>query len=81
MQAVQIVPVKLYASLSIKPCMPGSRPVFLPCACKDEEEEFIKLLDNRDLAASADPSLLAHLLLRADTINRRTTDWRRLKAS
>jgi hypothetical protein len=51
-----------------------------PCdSLTDEEEDFIKLLDSRELAASADERLLVHLLLRADSINRKTTDWRKLK--
>lgn len=45
----------------------------------DEVDEFIKLLDSRELAASADERLLMHLLLRADSINRQTLDWRKLK--
>ncbi|KAF8068268.1 hypothetical protein HT031_001955 [Scenedesmus sp. PABB004] len=45
----------------------------------DETDEFVKLLDSRELAASTDDAVLVHLLLRADSINRRTLDWRRLK--
>lgn len=44
-----------------------------------EEDQFLHLLDSRELAASADESLLVHLLLRADSINRKTIDWRRVK--
>lgn len=50
-----------------------------PAASPDEVDDFVKLLDSRDLAAAADEQLLVHLLLRADSINRRTADWRRLK--
>lgn len=53
---------------------PGALPA-------DEAEDFIKLLDSRELAASADERLLVHLLLRADSINRKTTDWRKLKVT
>jgi hypothetical protein len=45
----------------------------------DEADDFVKLLDSRELAASADEGLLVHLLLRADSINRKHLDWRRLK--
>lgn len=50
-------------------------------AASDETEDFIKLLDSRELAAVADEQLLVHLLLRADAINRRALDWRRLKVT
>jgi hypothetical protein len=53
---------------------------FVP-SLSDEAEEFIKLLDSRELAASAEQGVLVHLLLRADSINRRTTDWRKLKVN
>lgn len=72
-----------------QPTCPPPPPLFLlpppPHCCTvlllvaDEVDDFIKLLDSRELAASADEALLAHLLLRADSINRRQLDWRRLK--
>lgn len=37
------------------------------------------LLGSRELAAAADERLLTHLLLRADSINRKALHWRRLK--
>jgi hypothetical protein len=65
------------------PCRPTWHPHTRRCApCArhaDEADEFVKLLDSRELAASADEGVLVHLLLRADSINRRHLDWRRLK--
>jgi hypothetical protein len=45
----------------------------------DEADEFVTLLGSRELAAAADDRLLVHLLLRADSINRKWLHWRRLK--
>ncbi|WIA30905.1 hypothetical protein OEZ86_000957 [Tetradesmus obliquus] len=45
----------------------------------DEADEFVVLLGSRELAAAADERLLTHLLLRADSINRKALHWRRLK--
>jgi hypothetical protein len=45
----------------------------------DEADELVTLLGSRELAAAADERLLVHLLLRADSINRKALHWRRLK--
>jgi hypothetical protein len=47
--------------------------------CADEADEFVTLLGSRELAAAVDERLLVHLLLRADSINRKALHWRRLK--
>ena len=45
----------------------------------DEQEDFLRRLGSRDLAADAEERTLVHLLLRADAASRRRVDWRRLK--
>jgi hypothetical protein len=50
-------------------------------AYADEADEFVVLLGSRELAAAADERLLVHLLLRADSINRKALHWRRLKVT
>ncbi len=44
-----------------------------------EQEDFVSRLDSKDLAAQVEVRTLAHLLLRADSINQRRLDWRRIK--
>jgi hypothetical protein len=46
----------------------------------EEQEDFLVRLGARDLAADAEERTVAHLLLRADSVNRARVDWRRLKA-
>ena len=45
----------------------------------DEQEDMLVRLGSRDLAAEVEDSTLMHLLLRADSINRRQLDWRKLR--
>jgi hypothetical protein len=44
-----------------------------------EQEDMLTRLGCRDLAAEVEDATLIHLLLRADSINRRTISWRRLR--
>jgi hypothetical protein len=45
----------------------------------EEQEDFLRRLGGRDLAAEAEERTLAHLLLRADSADLTRVDWRRLK--